>query len=129
MFLLKAIALAAASASMVVSSAVIDADAAQDIERRANAITVTLSAVEESTVKAVIQNNADTEYSILTAGTFLDTAPVDKATVFKDGEYQQCGLYFQLTVGRRTIEIQRCSTPCQDGWLDCGRLQNPCPRC
>ncbi|KAI4157973.1 MAG: hypothetical protein LQ342_007867 [Letrouitia transgressa] len=85
MFLFKSIALAAATASSLVYSAVIVADAAADIERRANDVTVTLSSVGETTIKAVIKNNRDTEYSILTAGSFLDGAPVQKATVFKDG--------------------------------------------
>lgn len=61
-----------------VSSAVID------LEKRAD-VAVTLSSAGGSVVKASIKNNAGETFKFLKSGTFLDTAPVEKATVFKDG--------------------------------------------
>ena len=56
-------------------------------EKRDDDISVTLSSVEHAVVKAVITNNAAEELNLLKAGSFLDAAPVYKATVFKDGSY------------------------------------------
>lgn len=58
---------------------------AVDLEKRASDVDVTLSSAGGSMVKATIKNNAAETLKFLKAGTFLDTAPVGKATVFKDG--------------------------------------------
>lgn len=55
-----------------------------DLEKRAD-VAVTLSSAGGSVVKASIKNNAGSTFKFLKSGTFLDTAPVEKATVFKDG--------------------------------------------
>ncbi|KAI4188547.1 MAG: hypothetical protein L6R41_002062 [Letrouitia leprolyta] len=55
-----------------------------DLEKRAD-VAVTLSSAGGSAVKASIKNNAGETFKFLKSGTFLDTAPVEKATVFKDG--------------------------------------------
>lgn len=59
---------------------------AVDLEKRATDVSVTLSSVQGTTVKAVIKNNAPEELNLLKAGSFLDAAPVYKATVFKNGD-------------------------------------------
>lgn len=56
-----------------------------DLEKRASDVVVTLSSAGGSVVKASIKNNAKETLKFLKSGTFLDSAPVDKATVFKDG--------------------------------------------
>ena len=86
MHFLKRIFAAAAVALPLASSLAIDKSAVEDLERRASDVTVTLSSVEHAVVKASIKNNAAETYKLLKAGTFLDAAPVSKATVFKDGE-------------------------------------------
>lgn len=58
---------------------------AVDLEKRADDVTVTLSSAGGSRVKASVKNNAAAPFKFLKTGTFLDAAPVDKATVFKDG--------------------------------------------
>ncbi|KAL8938349.1 MAG: hypothetical protein Q9211_003249 [Gyalolechia sp. 1 TL-2023] len=58
--------------------------AAIDLEKRAD-VAVTLSSAGGSVVKASIKNNAGETFKFLKSGTFLDTAPVEKAFVFKDG--------------------------------------------
>lgn len=58
---------------------------AVDLEKRASDIDVTLSSAGGSTVKATVKNNAAETFKFLKSGTFLDPAPVSKATVFKDG--------------------------------------------
>lgn len=58
---------------------------AVDLEKRASDVVVTLSSAGGSVVKASIKNNADTTLKFLKSGTFLDSAPVDRATVFKNG--------------------------------------------
>ncbi|KAL9033199.1 MAG: hypothetical protein Q9180_006074 [Flavoplaca navasiana] len=58
---------------------------AVDLEKRASDVVVTLSSVGGSVVKASIKNNGKETLKFLKSGTFLDSAPVDKATVFKDG--------------------------------------------
>ncbi|KAL8709215.1 MAG: hypothetical protein Q9220_005957 [cf. Caloplaca sp. 1 TL-2023] len=58
---------------------------AVDLEKRASDVAVTLSSAGGSVVKASIKNNAAETFKFLKSGTFLDTAPVDKATVFKNG--------------------------------------------
>ncbi len=55
------------------------------IEKRANDDIVTISFVRQSTVKVTIANNGAQEISLLSAGSFLDMAPLYKATVFKNG--------------------------------------------
>ena len=73
----NSILLAAAIVSPFVSSLA--------IEKRADDVTVTISSVQESVVKVTIKNNAADDISVLKAGSFLDAAPVYKATVYKDG--------------------------------------------
>ena len=58
---------------------------AVDLEKRASDVTVTLSSAGGSLVKASIKNNAAQAFKFLKSGTFLDVAPVQKATVFKNG--------------------------------------------
>ncbi|KAL9011607.1 MAG: hypothetical protein Q9173_003568 [Seirophora scorigena] len=58
---------------------------AVNLEKRASDVTVTLSSAGGSRVKASITNNAASAFKFLKTGTFLDSAPVDKATVFKNG--------------------------------------------
>ncbi|KAL8941112.1 MAG: hypothetical protein Q9216_002444 [Gyalolechia sp. 2 TL-2023] len=58
--------------------------AAVDLEKRAD-VAVTLSSAGGSVVKASIKNNAGQTFKFLKSGTFLDTAPVEKVNVFKDG--------------------------------------------
>ncbi|KAL8995916.1 MAG: hypothetical protein Q9169_004452 [Polycauliona sp. 2 TL-2023] len=58
---------------------------AVDLEKRASDVVVTLSSAGGSVVKASITNNAKETLKFLKSGTFLDSAPVDKATVFKAG--------------------------------------------
>ncbi|KAL8784756.1 MAG: hypothetical protein Q9213_003787 [Squamulea squamosa] len=58
---------------------------AVDLEKRASEVVVTLSSAGGSVVKALIKNNAKESFKFLKSGTFLDSAPVEKATVFKDG--------------------------------------------
>ena len=88
MQLLKSIALSALAALPLVSSVAVD------LGKRDSDISVALSSVEHAVVKAVIKNNAAEELKVLKAGSFLDAAPVYKATVFKDGThdfyYQSC---------------------------------------
>ncbi|KAL9637504.1 MAG: hypothetical protein Q9164_002151 [Protoblastenia rupestris] len=71
-------------ASALVALAPLVYSAAIDLQKRAD-VTVTLSAVEKTVVKASIKNTAAEELRLLKGGTFLDDAPVYKATVFKDG--------------------------------------------
>lgn len=78
MQLFNSIVLAAAAVFPLVSSLV--------IEKRANDVTVTVAQVHESKVKISITNNGAADLSLLKAGSFLDSAPVYKATVFKDGK-------------------------------------------
>ena len=59
---------------------------AVDLEKRTSDIVVTLSSAGGTTIKASIKNHAAETFKFLKAGTFLDAAPVDKATVFKDGK-------------------------------------------
>ena len=70
--------------SALVALAPLVYSAAIDLQKRAD-VTVTLSAVEKTVVKASIKNTAAEELRLLKGGTFLDDAPVYKATVFKDG--------------------------------------------
>lgn len=79
MYRLSSLVLSALTAIPLVTSLAIDLD------KRDADISVTLSSVENAVVKAVVKNNAAEEVSLLKAGSFLDAAPVDKATVFKDG--------------------------------------------
>ena len=79
MHLVKAISACLAITLPLVSSFAVD------LEKRASDVAVTLSSAGGSVVKATIKNNAAETLKFLKAGTFLDTAPVDKATVFKDG--------------------------------------------
>ncbi|KAL8969565.1 MAG: hypothetical protein Q9197_004262, partial [Variospora fuerteventurae] len=79
MQLFKTCALACIALLPLVSSVAVD------LEKRADDITVTLSSAGGSRVKASVKNNAAAPLKFLKSGTFLDTAPVDKATVFKDG--------------------------------------------
>lgn len=58
---------------------------AVDLQKRASDVVVTLSSAGGSVVKASIKNNGKETLKFLKSGTFLDSAPVDKATVFKDG--------------------------------------------
>ena len=58
---------------------------AVDLHKRDSDISVTLSSVEHAVVKASVKNNGAEALSLLKAGSFLDAAPVFKATVFKDG--------------------------------------------
>ncbi|KAL8924509.1 MAG: hypothetical protein Q9208_003984 [Pyrenodesmia sp. 3 TL-2023] len=58
---------------------------AVDLEKRASDVEVTLSSAGGSLVKATVKNNAAQTFKFLKAGTFLDPAPVEKATVFKGG--------------------------------------------
>ncbi|KAL8730559.1 MAG: hypothetical protein Q9166_004013 [cf. Caloplaca sp. 2 TL-2023] len=58
---------------------------AVDLEKRASDVVVALSSAGGSVVKASITNNAARTFKFLKSGTFLDSAPVDKATVFKNG--------------------------------------------
>ena len=62
------------------------ASVAIDLEKRAPAVSVTLSSVGGSVVKAVIKNNAEKDLTLLKSGSFLDSAPVEKATVSKNGK-------------------------------------------
>ena len=59
---------------------------AVDLTKRDAAVSVTLSSVQNAVVKAVIKNTGAEGVSLLKAGSFLDAAPVYKATVFKDGK-------------------------------------------
>ncbi|KAL8836294.1 MAG: hypothetical protein Q9170_002967 [Blastenia crenularia] len=59
--------------------------AAVDLEKRASDVVVTLSSAGGSVIKASIKNNAAQSFKFLKSGTFLDAAPVEKATVFKNG--------------------------------------------
>ena len=79
--LLESFAVALAAFSPLVLSYAID------LEKRALDVAVTLSSVENTVVKAAIKNSGAEELTLLKGGTFLDDAPVDKATVFKDGMY------------------------------------------
>ncbi|KAL6713807.1 hypothetical protein ACLMJK_008299 [Lecanora helva] len=56
-----------------------------DLYKRDADVSVTLSSVQGTTVKASIKNNAAEALNLLKAGSFLDPAPVYKATVFKNG--------------------------------------------
>lgn len=56
-----------------------------NLEKRAPAVTLTLSSVEGSVVKAILENTGDEDLKLLRSGSFLDSAPVEKATVSKDG--------------------------------------------
>lgn len=69
------------------------ASVAINLEKRAPAVSVSLSSVEGSVVKAVIQNTADEDLTLLKAGSFLDSAPVEKAIVFQNGKWTSfsCG--------------------------------------
>ncbi|KAL8915285.1 MAG: hypothetical protein Q9172_006903 [Xanthocarpia lactea] len=58
---------------------------AVDLEKRASDVDVTLSSLGGTVVKASIKNNAKETLKFLKSGTFLDSGPVEKATVFKDG--------------------------------------------
>ncbi|KAL8848222.1 MAG: hypothetical protein Q9221_006740 [Calogaya cf. arnoldii] len=58
---------------------------AVDLDKRASDVVVTLSSAGGSVVKASIKNNAKETIKFLKSGTFLDSAPVDRATVFKNG--------------------------------------------
>ena len=58
---------------------------AVDLEKRASDVVVTLSSEGGSVVKASVKNNGKETLKFLKSGTFLDSAPVDKATVFKNG--------------------------------------------
>ncbi|KAL8758003.1 MAG: hypothetical protein Q9184_004060, partial [Pyrenodesmia sp. 2 TL-2023] len=55
------------------------------LEKRAPDVEVTLSSAGGSVVKATVKNNAAQTFKFLKTGTFLDPAPVEKATVFKGG--------------------------------------------
>ncbi|KAI4287116.1 MAG: hypothetical protein L6R35_003631, partial [Caloplaca aegaea] len=79
MHLFKTCALACIALLPLVSSVAVD------LEKRADDVTVTLSSAGGSRVKASVKNNAAAPFKFLKTGTFLDAAPVDKATVFKDG--------------------------------------------
>ncbi len=61
---------------------------AVDLEKRASDVSVTLSSAGGTVVKATLTNNAARTFKFLKAGTFLDPAPVEKATVFKAGAAQ-----------------------------------------
>lgn len=58
---------------------------AVDLQKRASDVSVTLSSAGGTVVKATVKNNAAQTFKFLKAGTFLDPAPVEKATVFKGG--------------------------------------------
>lgn len=58
---------------------------AVDLEKRVSDVAVTLSSAGGTVIKASVKNNGAEALKFLKSGTFLDTAPVDKATVFKDG--------------------------------------------
>ena len=55
------------------------------LEKRASDVVVTLSSAGGTVGKASIKNAAAETFKLLKSGTFLDAAPVDKATIFKDG--------------------------------------------
>ena len=80
MHMLSSLLMSALAAVPLVSSFAIDLD------KRDASVSVTLSSVEGTTVKAVIKNDASEQLSLLKAGSFLDSAPVYKATVFKDSQ-------------------------------------------
>ncbi|KAL8903087.1 MAG: hypothetical protein Q9207_004166 [Kuettlingeria erythrocarpa] len=61
---------------------------AVDLQKRASDVSVTLSSAGGTVVKATVTNNAAQTFKFLKAGTFLDPAPVEKATVFKSGAAQ-----------------------------------------
>ncbi|ATY59311.1 Peptidase deuterolysin [Cordyceps militaris] len=48
-------------------------------------VTVSLSSVDHTTIKATITNNGDKAYNIMHKGTLLDSLPVDKFRVTRDG--------------------------------------------
>ena len=79
MYLLPSLFISALAAFPLASSFAVD------LSKRDAAVSVTLSSVQGTTVKAVIKNEAAEQLSLLKAGSFLDAAPVYKATVFKDG--------------------------------------------
>lgn len=58
---------------------------AVDLGKRASDVAVTLSSAGGTVIKASIKNNAAQTFKFLKSGTFLDAAPVDRATVFKNG--------------------------------------------
>lgn len=72
------------------------ASVAVDLEKRASEISVTLSSVEHAVVKAVVKSTAAEELTLLKAGSFLDAAPVYKATVFKDGNHLDLLSYYTV---------------------------------
>ncbi|KAG8525687.1 uncharacterized protein KY384_000447 [Bacidia gigantensis] len=82
MHIFRQLGLLALSAIPLVSSVAID------LEKRAPAISVTLSSVSNTVVKAVVKNTASESVSLLKSGSILDSAPVEKATVLKDGARQ-----------------------------------------
>ena len=79
MHFLTQLSLAALTAFPFVTSVAID------IEKRAPSISVELSKVSNTVVKAAVKNTASEDLTLLKKGTFLDSAPVEKVTVSKDG--------------------------------------------
>lgn len=79
MYLLKSVVFGALAALPLVASVAVD------LEKRDSDISVTLSSVEHGVVTAVVKNNAAEALTLLKAGTFFDSDPVEKATVFKNG--------------------------------------------
>lgn len=53
--------------------------------RRATGISVDLSTVGDTEVKAVLTNTGAESVSLLKFGTFMDPSPVQKVEVYKDG--------------------------------------------
>ena len=79
MLFLNQLSLLALAAAPLVSSV------ALDLEKRATPLSVTLTKVSNTIVKAVVKNTADKDLTLLKSGTILDSAPVEKARVLKDG--------------------------------------------
>ncbi|KAI9756655.1 MAG: hypothetical protein M4579_003744 [Chaenotheca gracillima] len=79
MLVLNSVLVAGAALLPLVSSAAVS------LEPRADVVEVSLSPAENAAVKVSLKNTGATDLHLLKYGTFLDSAPVQKAVVYKDG--------------------------------------------
>jgi deuterolysin len=61
--------------------------------RRSTGLSVELSAVDDTQVKAVLTNTGAESVSLLNFGTFMDSKPVQKVDVYKNGSFKLSYLY------------------------------------
>lgn len=58
---------------------------ATNLNKRDTPLTLTLEMVDNTKVKATLTNTGSTALKVLSMGSFLDTAPVEKAQVYTAG--------------------------------------------